>query len=222
VDRMPVATTIAKAWTPRLHVASGTSGHWSVQYFSSGMTGDHPPSARAPPRLLTRHPFSCSEARLLPVVISQGLVEHAWRPCSNKPVSHVTINGITICPNHRAQQRAPHIKHSRWTRHPHHGGPRSGQGQPDQHGRWYEPPEGRKVSQPPDDQSVLVRLSIDGTASLLHLRHAGDPDAGSRHRLLRYYAPFACSHTAACVGAGGWRVPVCFTRPPLSSRPCNR
>ena len=54
---------------------------------------------------------------MLPFVISRCRVERALRRCSNKPVSHVTINGITICPNHRAHQRALRIKNGRWMRH---------------------------------------------------------------------------------------------------------
>jgi hypothetical protein len=61
VDRTQVATTSAKAWTPRLNVADGTSGHWSVEYFSAGITADHPPSTHAPSRLGTSHPFSCTQ-----------------------------------------------------------------------------------------------------------------------------------------------------------------
>src|SRR5258708_14470066 len=61
VDRTQVATTIAKARTRRLNVPNGSSGHWSVEYLSQAITGDHPPPAHASPRLGTQHPFSCTQ-----------------------------------------------------------------------------------------------------------------------------------------------------------------
>src|SRR5919109_4801853 len=61
LDGTQVATTIAQARTRRLHLANGASCHWSSQYLSSRIKGDHPPVTQAPPRLGANDPASCPQ-----------------------------------------------------------------------------------------------------------------------------------------------------------------
>ena len=112
LDRTQVATTLHSPGTSWLNISSGPSGHWSTEYLSQGIKGNHPSLAQAPSRLGTSHPFSgTQDGCLLVRPAAPESSRHSQAPQTHgldAPLSTASRPTPTTAPN------TPNTPHQEW------------------------------------------------------------------------------------------------------------